>query len=256
MTGSMLGFLGAALVGGAGVDWMRRTYQVRLPRNAAGHLVACGLGAACGIAGLVGGAGIGGGVAGAFAALGGFVFLALFAGSGQRRVPPAVSVGGPVLDLIATDDEGRPFDLARLRGRPVVLKFFRGHWCPYCVGELMRWEALRPQLDTLGVQIVTVCADTAEQIRAGRKKHGLRAIMLPDPALGITDRFHLRNPKNFAPKPGLIIPLPIPTTILVDAAGIVRWIDQATDYMRRSDPERVLAAVRALAAPAAHASNM
>jgi peroxiredoxin len=91
-----------------------------------------------------------------------------------------------------------------------------------------------------------VCADTAEQIRAGRGKHGLRAVMVPDPTLAITDRYNLRSPRNFAPKPGVVIPLPIPTTILVDASGTVRWIDQATDYVRRSDPERVLAVIGAI----------
>ncbi|MCW5893753.1 MAG: peroxiredoxin family protein [bacterium] len=176
----------------------------------------------------------------------GLAFLALFAASGQRRTSSAVAVGAPVLDLVATDDTGRPFALAALRGRPVLLKFFRGHWCPYCTAELRRWEAeLRPALDAQGVAIVAVCADDAAEIRVGRAKHGLRATMLPDPDLAITDRFGLRNPRNFAPRPGIVIPLPIPTTILVDAAGIVRWIDQATDYMRRSDPQRVLAAVRA-----------
>lgn len=69
--------------------------------------------------------------------------------------------------------------------------------------------------------------------------------MLADPELAITDRFRLRNPKNFAPKPGLIVPLAIPTTILVDAAGTVRWIDQSADYQVRSDPDRVRAAIRA-----------
>lgn len=111
---------------------------------------------------------------------------------------------------------------------------------------MRRWEELRPELDARGIEIVTVCADTAEQVRKGRGKHGLRAKMIPDPDLAITDRYNLRNPKNFAPKPGIIVPLPIPTTILVDTTGTVRWIDQATDYQQRSDPDRVLGAIRAL----------
>jgi hypothetical protein len=43
----------------------------------------------------------------------------------------------------------------------------------------------------------------------------------------------------------VIVPLAIPTTILVDRSGTVRWIDQADDYQKRSHPERVLAALRA-----------
>jgi len=36
----------------------------------------------------------------------------------------------------------------------------------------------------------------------------------------------------------------VPTTILVDAEGVVRWIDQSKNYQRRSDPDIVLAALR------------
>lgn len=88
-------------------------------------------------------------------------------------------------------------------------------------------------------------SDTVDKIASGMRKHGLRAVMLSDPDLVVTDRYNLRNPKNFALKSGVIVPLAIPTTVLVDGAGIVRWIDQADDYQKRSDPERVLAAIRA-----------
>jgi peroxiredoxin len=114
---------------------------------------------------------------------------------------------------------------------------------------LRRWEELRPLLDERGVRIVTLSTDSPAQIRAGRGKHGARALMLSDESLAITDLYNLRNPKNFAPgKDGGLPkyrPLPIPTTILVDARGIVRWIDQSTDYLVRSDPERVRAALEA-----------
>lgn len=244
-SGSVFGFVAAAIVLGAGARWHLLMQQVRIPEDRRGFVVASGLAAFLGIAAFVLGAGSVGGTAAGLALVGGVAFLALSAASRQPALTPAVAAGGPVVDFTATDDEGRPFDLASLRGTPFLLKFFRGHWCPYCTAELRRWETLRPELDACGIRFVTVCADTAEQIRAGRGKHGLRAVMVPDPTLTITDRYNLRSPKNFAPKPGVIIPLPIPTTILVDARGTVSWIDQATDYMRRSDPERVLTAIRA-----------
>jgi peroxiredoxin len=244
MSGSVLGVVGALIVVGSGVHWLRLMKQVRIPKDARAFLVANGGGALLGVAALVLGAGAAGGIAAGIAIVGGLLFLGLSATSGQAKIAPSVSIGGGVIAFAATDDEGRPFVLGSLRGKPFLLKFFRGHWCPYCVAELRRWEELRPELDARGIEIVTVCADTAEQIRKGRAKHGLRAVMVPDPDLAITDLYHLRNPKNFAPKVGVIVPLPIPTTILVDAAGTVRWIDQATDYVRRSEPDRVLGAIR------------
>lgn len=88
---------------------------------------------------------------------------------------------------------------------------------------------------------MAISTDTPEQIRAGRSKHGLDAHLLSDPDLEVTDRLNLRNPFNL--KPGGVGGLPIPTTFLVDAEGIVRWIDQTDDYMLRSQPDRVLAAI-------------
>lgn len=107
---------------------------------------------------------------------------------------------------------------------------------------MRRWEELRPELDAHGVKIVTVCTDTPGQIRAGRGKHGLQAVMLADPDLAVTDLYGLRNQKIQTGPPGRRNQ-PVPTTILADASGVVRWIDQASDYQRRSDPDVVRAAL-------------
>jgi peroxiredoxin len=246
MTGTLLGFVGVTIIAAAGARWLQRMQQVRVPRDKTAFLVANGLGAALGIVAFTLGTGLAGGIAAGVAVAGGMIFLALAASSRQAAVTPAVSVGSAILEMATSDDEGRPFALSSLRGTPFLLKFFRGHWCPFCVAELRRWGELTPALDAYGIRIVTICADTAKQIRKGRAKHGLRAVMLPDPDLAITDRYSLRNPRNFALKTGVIVPLPIPTTILVDAEGTVRWIDQSDDYQRRSDPERVLGAIRAV----------
>jgi len=69
--------------------------------------------------------------------------------------------------------------------------------------------------------------------------------MLSDADLVVTDLYNLRHERALAPKPGMITGLPIPTTILADAEGIVRWIDQSGDYQVRSNPDRVFAAIDA-----------
>jgi peroxiredoxin len=107
---------------------------------------------------------------------------------------------------------------------------------------LRRWEDLRPELDARGIALVAISADTPEQIRAGRARHGARATLLADPELAVTAQYGLVNRKGLAP--GGLRRLPIPTTLLVDAEGIARWIDQATDYQVRSHPDRVLSAIR------------
>lgn len=93
------------------------------------------------------------------------------------------------------------------------------------------------------MRVVTLCTDTPEQIRAGMDKHGLDAVMLSDRDLAVTRLLGLENTALKMKPPG-VPGLPIPTTLLVDADGVVRWIDQAGDYQIRSKPERVEAALR------------
>lgn len=109
---------------------------------------------------------------------------------------------------------------------------------------MRRWEELRPELDARGIQIVTICTDAPAKIRAGHPKHGLQAVMLADPTLAVTNLYGLKNQAIHSGPPG-VPGLPVPTTILADASGVVRWMDQSENYQRRSDPEIVRAALRA-----------
>ena len=90
---------------------------------------------------------------------------------------------------------------------------------------------------------MTICSDTPEKIRAGHPKHGLKGTMLSDRTLEVTNLYGLKNQAIHTGPPGMA-GLPVPTTILADAEGNVRWIDQSENYQRRSDPDYVLAALR------------
>ncbi len=94
--------------------------------------------------------------------------------------------------------------------------------------------------------MLTVSTDHPEEIRTGRRVHGLQATMLSDRTLAVTEAFGLRNQGAHSGNPrDEIEALPIPTSLLVDANGEVLWMDVSDNYQRRSGPEVVLAALRA-----------
>jgi peroxiredoxin len=90
---------------------------------------------------------------------------------------------------------------------------------------------------------VAVCTDTPKQIARERKKHGLKGTFIADPALVVTDLFGLRNHSTAVRPPGLA-GLPVPTSLLVSAEGVVVWKDQSVDYVQRSDPDYISEALR------------
>lgn len=128
MSGAILGFLALLLVAQAGVVWMRLIREVRVAERRPLVLLVILAGMGLGLLAFGRGPGIAGGVAAGLAVGAGVLFLLLQVLGQQSRRAPAVAVGRPILDFSAPDADGRPFQLASLRGRPYLLKFFRGHW--------------------------------------------------------------------------------------------------------------------------------
>jgi peroxiredoxin len=94
--------------------------------------------------------------------------------------------------------------------------------------------------------VLTISTDLPEVIKKRRGVHGLKATMLSDRDLVVTDAFGLRNQLMHSGPTGEgeAEALPVPTTMLVDANGKVLWIEYANSYQLRSGPEVVLAAIQ------------
>ena len=187
---------------------------------------------------------IGYGIAGIAFALGGFFSFLTFM-SGLPDQPAAVAVGQAAPDFRSFDADGREFRLSRLAGSRVLLKFFRGSWCPYCVADLRLWNARGAELRALGLKLVAVSHDSVEELRRFKEKQGWDMTLVADPGLEVIRRYNLQN-RNFTPKGGPFRDMAIPATVLIDADGKVLWISQATDFRVRLHPDKVLAAVRAV----------
>jgi len=128
MNAAALAYASLTIVLVATALWFRAARAVRLPANRSAYVAAWAAGAAGGAAAIGLGAGWPGTAAGVVALLGGATLTLLVAISRQRAADDAIRVGEPLRAFTAPDEHDVPFSLASTAGRPILLKFFRGHW--------------------------------------------------------------------------------------------------------------------------------
>ena len=69
----------------------------------------------------------------------------------------ALKIGQAAPDFALANAEGEIVALSNLLAKgPVVLSFYRGKWCPYCVTELEALREALPDIQALGATLVAV----------------------------------------------------------------------------------------------------
>ncbi len=175
-------------------------------------------------------------------------------------VPEGVVAPGTVMpdgDLL--DTHGASTSLSRLRrGHPAVVVFYRGAWCPFCNLALRTYQAeLLPELAERGVELIAVSPQKPDGSLTSAESNELTFSVASDPANQLANALGILT----APDPDALsgqielgldlseknadggINLPMPTVVVVDAAGVIRWIDVHPNYATRSEVSDVLAAV-------------
>ena len=112
---------------------------------------------------------------------------------------------------------------------------------------MQRWHDWRQAFADLGVQLVALSPDTVDEAKRLQSQRAWQITLLADPSTEVIRLYGLAN-RNFAPKRGPFRELAIPTTILIDSAGKVLWLEQTNDFRVRSQAERVLEQIRPLLA--------
>ncbi len=183
-------------------------------------------------------------------------------GLAERAARVGDRVALPILEAV----EGGSFDPSETAaGRPVVLLFYRGGWCPYCNVTLRAYARALPAIEAAGAALIAVTPETQAHAGATARDGDLRFPVAVDRgsrfarSLGLV--FDL--PESLVPLYGEIgidvaarngeggHVLPMPATYVLDRSGRIAWAHVDADFTARADPGEVVAAVRALARPAA-----
>jgi peroxiredoxin len=169
--------------------------------------------------------------------------------------------GQPMPEGKLLDVNGRATTLAEARGgRPAVVVFYRGGWCPYCSITLRTYQArLVPELTARGVALIAVSPQKPDGSLTTQQAKELTYTVLSDPGNQIASQLGILTGPTGAVAAaqaalGLDLTqvnadgtagLPMPAVVIVDAAGNIRWIDVHPDYTTRSEPGDILAALTA-----------
>jgi len=174
--------------------------------------------------------------------------------------PPGVAEAGFRLpDGELLDVRGQPTTLAQnLGGNPAVVVFYRGGWCPYCDIALRTYQAqLVPALAERGVGLIAISPQAPDGSLSTKESKELTFTVLSDPGNQIAAQLGILT----APTDGVraaqlqlgldltqvnadrTTALPMPTVVIADADGVIRWIDVHHDYTTRTEPDQVLQAV-------------
>ncbi|RCW38349.1 peroxiredoxin family protein, partial [Marinilabilia salmonicolor] len=110
----------------------------------------------------------------------------------ERKAEDAegLSVGEKVESFSASDQKGNTFRLDQaLEEGPVVLIFYRGHWCPVCNRQLGKLEAELPRITEAGGTVVAVSPEKPDYIEKTIEKTGASYTLLYDKDYQISNAF-------------------------------------------------------------------
>jgi peroxiredoxin len=167
--------------------------------------------------------------------------------------------GTPLPDGDLLDVNGESTTLtAALDSSPAVIVFYRGGWCPYCNIALRAYQAqLVPALADRGISLIAISPQTPDRSLSTKEAKDLTFTVLSDPGNQVARQLGiLTAPSDGARAAQLQLGLdltkvnadsttglPMPTVLIADADGVIRWIDVHADYTTRTEPGQILQAI-------------
>ena len=137
------------------------------------------------------------------------------------------------------DSTGKVEELAACwKRQPVMLVFYRGHWCPYCRRYLCKLQMNLPKFAARGVSVVAVSPEPPGLAAGLKAELGLRFAVLSDTDGKVIEAYGTKN--SFSSAKTL---LPHPAVFLINTAGeiVFRSIDR--NYKKRTTMRALLQAI-------------
>lgn len=180
----------------------------------------------------------------------GLVVVLLIAGAaylyyrmhGARPVPEQLRRGQPLPEFDALDEDGKRLNSRDLLGKPVVMIFVRGNWCPFCSRQVRNLTAYYKEIVDLGAKLIFVTPRPQETTRRVAEFFDVEFEFWLDESLAATRELGLllesAVPKDYYREYGSDTIWP--TSLVIDAERIICYVELSKHIIDRPNPKTLL----------------
>jgi len=141
------------------------------------------------------------------------------------------------------DADGSEIGTDALHGHSAVLLFYRGNWCPLCTAQIRELAAAWRKVASYNARVWFISSQSQKHTREMAQQFSIPAKFLRDPDNRVAKKLGIAAPgATPAGLEALGYPADaaLPTVVVVDEAGVIKFLEVAENYRLRPDPDTYL----------------
>lgn len=151
--------------------------------------------------------------------------------------PMSLNLGQLFPDFVFEDVSENPITRSSLGSTPMLLFFFRGNWCPFCMAQLKQLIDNYKKIESSGTRLVFISSQPQDEMIKLSKQHGLNFVFLRDADFGFSRQYDLIHTGGVPQGLGKFGEDTIlPTLIFLDQRGKILLIQRTDNVRLRPDP--------------------
>ena len=164
----------------------------------------------------------------------------------SKQIPAALRPGNRLPNFTALDEQGNSIESGTLRGSAAVLLFVRGTWCPFCSKQVANLTKYYKAINDAGARLVLITPKPLQTTRRVGDFFQVKFEFWLDESLAIAKSLGLMMesavPDEYRDEYGEDTIWP--TSLVVDADGIIRHTELSRFIADRPNPEKLLEIVK------------
>lgn len=178
----------------------------------------------------------------------GFIWYAYsFAGFLGARPSRRLAPGQRLPDFVLHDSQGQTVTSALLFQRPMVLIFYRGNWCPFCMAQVKELAQRYREVEATGAAIAFISPQPQARSAALSQRFEIPARFLVDEGNALARALGIDSPCGIPTglqALGYDSDTVMPTVVITAPGGRILWADETDNYRVRPEPDTYLGVLR------------